>query len=123
MDIGSGSMCLLKSCPSNCSKSTKGAPPGSQAGCAYGGTRLRYQATSLISEPHDVMVARRTVDDTVLRSLPAPTAARGYRGPQVRQSEAVVPLPPGPVLRTQRDRHDRGDQRWSVINHVGLSAE
>jgi len=60
-------------------------------------------------EPHD--------------SQPAPTAARGYLGPQARQSHAVVPLPPRPVSHTQRDQHDPGEQRRSAMTNVGLSGE
>jgi hypothetical protein len=74
-------------------------------------------------EPHGVMVAARTGDDPGLGSQPAPTVARGHLGSQARQSHAVVPLPPRPVLRTQRARHDPGDQRWSAMSNVGLSGE
>jgi IS605 OrfB family transposase len=74
-------------------------------------------------EPHGVMVATRTGDCSVLGSQPAPTVARGHLGSQARQSHAVVPLPPRPVLRTQRDRHDPGDQHWSAMTNVDLSGE
>jgi len=75
------------------------------------------------AKPHGVIVATRTGDYSVLGSQPAPTVARGHLGSQARQSHAVVPLPPRPVLRTQRDRHDPGDQHWSAMPNIGLSGE
>jgi IS605 OrfB family transposase len=75
------------------------------------------------AEPHGVRVATRTGDYPGLGSQPAPTVARGHLESQARQSHAVVPLPPRPVLRTQRDRHDPGDQHWSAMTNVDLSGE
>jgi len=93
-----------------------------------GGLCLRRHSAQLPgsqsgAEPHGVIVATRTGDYPGLGSQPAPTVARGHLESQARQSHAVVPLPPRPVLRTQRDWHDPGDQHWSAMTNVDLSGE
>jgi hypothetical protein len=79
---------------------------------------------SLVPEPHGVTVAT-TGGDVVsaVGSQPAPTLTSGQPMLAARQSHAVVPLPPRPVSRTQRDWHDPGDQSWPLLANVGLSGE